>query len=76
MASVAMESTAVYWIRLYEVLEEAGSSSISTMGKELYRVPGTDLTVVPGCTRPRFPARPPTSTGDCSLGAVDSPMAS
>jgi hypothetical protein len=76
VASVAMESTGVYWIRLYEVLEEAGLQFHFDMGKELYRVPGTDLTVVPGCTRPRFPARPPTSTGDCSLGAVDSPMAS
>lgn len=43
--SVAMESTSVYWIPLYEMLEEAGLEVLLVNARQLHNVPGrkTDM---------------------------------
>ena len=38
--SVAMESTSVYWIALYELLEEAGIEPVLVNARQLHKVPG------------------------------------
>lgn len=40
VTSVAMESTSVYWIPLYEMLEEAGIEPVLVNARQLHKVPG------------------------------------
>lgn len=40
VVSVAMESTSVYWIPLYEVLEACGIESVLVNARQLHNVPG------------------------------------
>lgn len=44
--SVAMESTSVYWIPLYELLEAHGIEAVLVNARQLYNVPGRKTDVV------------------------------
>jgi len=47
--SVAMESTSVYWIALYELLESRGIEAVLVNARQLHNVPGrkTDFSRLP-----------------------------
>jgi transposase len=40
VASVAMESTSVYWIPIYELLESKGMEVVLVNARQLHNVPG------------------------------------
>jgi transposase len=46
VTSVAMESTSVYWIPLYELLEAAGIEPVLVNARQLHKVPGRKTDVI------------------------------
>lgn len=81
LESVAMESTSVYWIPLYEILESVGLEVVLVNARQLHNVPGrkTDmadcqwLQVLHSCGLLRGSFRPHESI--CRLRAIHRQMA-